>query len=362
MENHKQKCQLQVFSVGMAHDHSCSGLVSNNSRTDGSSVHTEYIDFGDSVSETAHDREISVSDSESGTCGVITREFRLFSGNELIRLEEGDKEHSVIKQRFLMGMGSVRSLTTITSIHKNIYSSFQGLARLQSFRIFSQAMSQKCHGNPNIKFAWYGTSRDGVDRIISHGFGQSGRPENNGLYGSGLYLSPENFSLDSALSSTLNKNGLRHVLLCRVILGNMEEVRSGSEQFHPSSEEFDSGVDNLLAPRKYIIWSTHMNTHILPEYVISFSAPPCLEGFHRVQQPVVKPTSAWMPFPTLISVLARFLPPTTIRVIQKYHYSYREKKITREQLVQKVRQIVGDELLVKIIKSCRGKVHFLPKK
>lgn len=52
----------------------------------------------------------------------------------------------------------------------------------------------------------------------------------------------------------------------------------GSEQCHPSSEEFDSGVDNLSAPRKYIVWSTHMNTHILPEFVVSFRAPPCLAG------------------------------------------------------------------------------------
>lgn len=57
----------------------------------------------------------------------------------------------------------------------------------------------------------------------------------------------------------------------------MEEVCPDNGQFHPSSEDFDSGVDNLLAPRRYIIWSSHMNTHILPEYVISFRAP-CLKG------------------------------------------------------------------------------------
>ena len=61
-------------------------------------------------------------------------------------------------------------------------------------------------------------------------------------------------------------------------MGNKELVHPGSEQCHPSSDEFDSGVDNLVAPKKYIVWSTHMNTHILPEYIISFRVPSSLNG------------------------------------------------------------------------------------
>lgn len=82
----------------------------------------------------------------------------------------------------------------------------------------------------------------------------------------------------SACNSVVDKDGLRHLLLSRVILGKAELVHIGSEQCHPSSEEFDSAVDNLSAPRKYIVWSTHMNTHILPEFVVSFTAPSCLAG------------------------------------------------------------------------------------
>lgn len=80
-------------------------------------------------------------------------------------------------------------------------------------------------------------------------------------------------------SLSVDEDGLRHLLLCRVILGKPEVVLPGnSEQYHPSSHEYDSGVDKLFAPKKYIVWSTHMNTHILPEYVISFRAPTCLKG------------------------------------------------------------------------------------
>ena len=72
--------------------------------------------------------------------------------------------------------------------------------------------------------------------------------------------------------SVPDEDGLRHVLLCRVILGRPELVPPGSDQTHPSSDEFDSGVDRFENPNKYIIWSTDMNTHILPEFVVSFRA------------------------------------------------------------------------------------------
>lgn len=82
-----------------------------------------------------------------------------------------------------------------------------------------------------------------------------------------------NLSFRRALSSAGDENGLRHLLLCRVILGNTEAIFPGSKQFKPTSKEFDSGVDDILAPRRYIIWSAYMNSYILPSYAISFKAP-----------------------------------------------------------------------------------------
>lgn len=64
------------------------------------------------------------------------------------------------------------------------------------------------------------------------------------------------------------------MMLCRVILGNMELLYPGSQQSYPSSEKFDSGVDDLENPSHYIIWHMNVNTHIYPEYVVSFRMPP----------------------------------------------------------------------------------------
>ena len=76
----------------------------------------------------------------------------------------------------------------------------------------------------------------------------------------------------------MDANGERHVILCRVIMGRSEKVEAGSLQFHPSSEDFDSGVDDLENPKWYILWSTCMNTRILPEYVVSFKSSKQSQG------------------------------------------------------------------------------------
>lgn len=68
------------------------------------------------------------------------------------------------------------------------------------------------------------------------------------------------------------------MVLCRVIMGNMEPLFSGTKQFHPSSEDFDSGVDDLQNPRHYIVWNMNMNTHIFPEFVVSFKFSSNVEG------------------------------------------------------------------------------------
>uniref|UniRef100_A0A6N2M6S0 RST domain-containing protein n=1 Tax=Salix viminalis TaxID=40686 RepID=A0A6N2M6S0_SALVM len=76
------------------------------------------------------------------------------------------------------------------------------------------------------------------------------------------------------------------------------------------------------------------------------------------------PTSPWMPFPSLISSLSKFLPPTTTRLIIKYYRAHRVsnsirfiagKKISRQELKQQVRKIIGDKLVISVIKSFRTK-------
>ena len=82
----------------------------------------------------------------------------------------------------------------------------------------------------------------------------------------------------SASYCDVDENGLRHVVFCRVIMGNMELIHPGSKQFHPGSEDFDSGVDDLENPGHYTVWNMYMNTRIYPEYVVSFKVSSDAEG------------------------------------------------------------------------------------
>lgn len=100
----------------------------------------------------------------------------------------------------------------------------------------------------------------------------------------------------------------------------------------------------------------------------------------------MRPSSPFMQFPTLISALSKILPPSDIVSIAKFHKEYRvifsdlvvgfvtvtgfffllklcvflfvlqDKKISRHEMIQKVRKVAGDKLLFSVIKSFRAKV------
>ena len=313
------------------------------------------MDFEDQVSTVIDDQEILTSDSECDSSSSSFSQFGSFTRSGMARLLEGSSEHKIIKKSFQKGLRQLGKETKVEAIHKNSYSSHIGKARLESFRIFSEAVKRKSGGNnANVKYAWYGGSTEEICEIITHGFSRFRDGESSESYGVGVNLFAANFSIDGVLSSGMDENGTRHLLLCRVILGNMEVVHPGSKQIQPSSTEFDSGVDNLSSPRRYTIWSPYMNSHIFPNYVVSFKAPR-VTGFERIRTSVVRPSSPFMKFPTLLSMLSRVLPRSKMVLITKFYSDYRDNKLSRTQLIQKLRRLVGDKLLIAVIKFDREK-------
>lgn len=323
--------------------------------------------------------------------------------DKLIKLENGNHEYVVVRNKFLAGLSTLVTFSSIVGIYRCVPSSSSAQARLQAFQNHVE-ITRKYRGKANIRYAWHGTSRKGVAGIVLHGFGQTNTPNNGAAYGIGVYLSPEDCSHVSAGYSDVDENGLRHMVLCRVIMGNMEQVQPGSQQFHPSNEHCDSGVDDIKNPKHFIIWSTHMNTHIHPEYVVSFKVStqmhdypgskadhfahsnlatakhtmldgPWQQGYpnemarHRqsypvkedqkkieghVEVPVKMPTSAWMPFPMLFSVIQRHLSKTSIDSLEHHYSNFKNRRISREVLIKMVRKIAGDKLLIAAIKSIKS--------
>eukprot|EP00268_Persea_americana_P024383 TRINITY_DN237_c3_g1_i1.p1 TRINITY_DN237_c3_g1~~TRINITY_DN237_c3_g1_i1.p1 ORF type:complete len:508 (+),score=70.88 TRINITY_DN237_c3_g1_i1:97-1620(+) len=266
-------------------------------------------------------------------------------------LKGGDVGYMGIKSIFLSGIGSFNPDITITSICKCLHSGPLADARLKAFQ--SQiAMTKAARGNPNVKLAWYGTSAEGVAGIVTHGFGQPSRCSSSSseVYGVGLYLSPQHLSHMSASPSSADGNGENHVILCRVILGKTEKIDAGSLQFHRSSEEYDCGVDDLVNPRWYIVWSTHMNQYILPEYVVSFKSSDQLPGLSRNRTS----TSPIVSFQKLFSEMGRYLPLSRNQALGRLHAQYKAAKISKDTFVRQIRLIAGDKLLISTIRGIRG--------
>uniref|UniRef100_A0A453QDW7 PARP catalytic domain-containing protein n=1 Tax=Aegilops tauschii subsp. strangulata TaxID=200361 RepID=A0A453QDW7_AEGTS len=79
--------------------------------------------------------------------------------------------------------------------------------------------------------------------------------------------------LCSAMLANADENDEAHIVLCRVLMGRPEVIPAGSSKLHPSSDNYDSAIDNKQNPQWYVVWGKDMNTRILPEYVVSFKCP-----------------------------------------------------------------------------------------
>ncbi|XWS37491.1 hypothetical protein CRYUN_Cryun19dG0047400 [Craigia yunnanensis] len=111
--------------------------------------------------DTANDQGSTLSDCENSVSGPSFDKSSLFNSG-LIQLFPKDKAHDVIKKMFLSNL----------------------------------AMEKKCGGDANVKYAWCPTTRDVICKIVEHGFGHYGLLENSGLYGCGVYLSPDVSSME----------------------------------------------------------------------------------------------------------------------------------------------------------------------
>ncbi|KAJ7953615.1 Poly [ADP-ribose] polymerase, partial [Quillaja saponaria] len=305
-------------------------------------IEDEYSVISD---ETVFD---GAEESDATSLHFKSNEYGCFAEIGLNLIKEETLEHQIITKSFFTGMSFLEKDAEIVAIHKNQNScSLLRQARLESFQIFTKALMKKCGGDANLRFGWYGGSKNDLIHIICHGFNScSSNLTWNSSHGIGVCLSPAKFSIDSALSTMEDEDGLRHVLLCRVILGKVEVVNVESKQNYPSSKDYDSGVDSIAAPRRYIVWNAFMNSHISPDYVISFKCSP------PKNSPVV-PNSPWMGFPSLISILSKMLEPSKIRLLNKCYNDFKKHKIMRREMVNKVKDIAGERLLVAVLKSYR---------
>ncbi|XP_020581656.1 probable inactive poly [ADP-ribose] polymerase SRO3 [Phalaenopsis equestris] len=269
-------------------------------------------------------------------------------------LRDDDKFYKVVEKLFLSGIKRFIVNTLITSINRCSHSTVAGNSRLLSFKVHKSA-TMESRGNANVKFGWYGTSAGDIAAIMTNGFKQS-NSNKLGLaaHGVGNHLSPPHFPYGSALMSEADEDGERHVILCRVIMGNSEKVEAGSTMDHPSDERFDSGVDNIENPKWFVVWNSRMNTHIIPEYIVSFKSSGHSQGWRRPVGMQKLSSVMNLPFWKLFAEIGKSLPASKMHALEIFYNQYNVGKISKEIFIRYMRSIAGDKLLISSIKSLKG--------
>ncbi|KAK6938026.1 Poly(ADP-ribose) polymerase, catalytic domain [Dillenia turbinata] len=271
-------------------------------------------------------------------------------------LAEGVRPYSRIKTMFLSAMKKNNPFTDVrvTSIHRLALTGPLETARFEVFRKQLE-ITRAARGMARAALAWYATSADGVLSIAKHGFALPSKVSDEDTYGIGIYLSPFSSPHTSAMLSEADFGGEKHVILCQVILGNIEKVDKGSKQSCPSNLNFDSGVDDLNDPKWYVVWCANMNSHILPEYIVSYKSSDKAPG--QLQDLTVKPRVSKSPdlmFGQLCSLLESSLPDSKVHALKNLCMAYKARKVTKDLFTKLLRSIVGDEMLLKVIHEIRG--------
>lgn len=281
----------------------------------------------------------------------------------------GNVDVETARKMFVTGLGQDLKVD-ILDIKKCSGSFMEAREKLFNTQI---EITQKLRGKANVVYAWCVANGDAPSGIL---FYAHNGPK-LGPFGYGVHLAALQSAHKSAMVCDIDEKGLKHMVLCRVILGNSEILQVGSKQFHASDPYFDSGIDNLQNPNCYVIWNMDMNTHIFPECTVSFKMSPILKVGNVVEESKLDssrvttnndqhtsssktgtlkgPNSPWMPFSVLFEAVSAKVTPNDMQLVHIFYESLRAKKINRAEFIKKLRSVVGDEILRSTISGLQPK-------
>ncbi|KAL1534244.1 putative inactive poly [ADP-ribose] polymerase SRO3 [Salvia divinorum] len=295
---------------------------------------------------------------EENFCGAATKRVKIVESEsqssrwpKARNLAAGEKRYEIVRNLFLYGVENVEPGAMVTAVHQCVRMGPLDKARSEVFAKQVEIM-KRARGGSNVVFTWCGMSSQDVESVLIHGFGIPSTLSRSAGHGVGIHLSPIRLPQNSAMLAEVDENGEKHVVLCRVILGRCEKVEAGSLQSYPSSVEYDTGVDDLNNPRWYTVWQGNMNTHILPECVVSYR-PVNINGS------VNSVPKNWVPHPStfiakLFSKLRGSLPFPQFCKLQTSWESCKEGKLGKHAFMKKLRLLVGDDVLRSTIRDIRG--------
>ncbi|XP_062100321.1 probable inactive poly [ADP-ribose] polymerase SRO3 isoform X2 [Humulus lupulus] len=261
-------------------------------------------------------------------------------------LREEDSAYTIVRNIFLPGIRKIHPGAIIATIHQ--CSRMRPLEKAHR-EIFSKQMeiTKAARGTSNTVYAWFGASAQAIACVLAHGFGVAGKLSGSDANAVGVRLSPLANPFRSAMQSEADDNGEKHMILCRVILGNVEKVEAGSQQYYPSSE-FDTGADDPKNPKWYVVWSTNISRHILPDCVVSFKTSAnkqaALGGFARTKYT----------FAELFSKIKSSLPPVKVQECITLYDSLKAGNISKDIFIKQFRLVAGEKVLLSAIREICG--------
>nr|AEV41085.1 putative RCD1 [Oryza minuta] len=298
---------------------------------------------------------------------------------KITSVERGSEGFLFAQDLFLSGMGPFATPNNILHIHRYSPNDITAQCRLQAFE--KQMMSTKEErGDANVRYGWLGSRKNDIVRILINGFGSNGKPAEKAGLSAGVYLSPEDRAFSSVGLCDVDEKGVQYMLLCRLILGNMEAVMPGSQDSFPSSDIYDSGVDDCSNPKCYVMWPSHLSTHIRLEYLVSFRLSSKVRNyllglkglwFHPSPKEVAVdistlvpimsgtaegPTSPWISFRVLFAMIQENISSVARELLFHHYEELKENKITREEMVKQMIILVGEKLLLETLK----RLHYCP--
>ncbi|XP_008800068.1 inactive poly [ADP-ribose] polymerase RCD1-like [Phoenix dactylifera] len=317
------------------------------------------------------------------------------SQGKLVKPVGAPRVKNAVQHMLLQGLGPFIDAQDIVGIFRAPFKDNSGQIPYNLF-LKQVEITKNFRGNANLRYAWLASSRDAVEDMMLQGVMRIKKPVHGPVYGIGTHLAPVNCSNICASYSDVDENGVVHMMLCRVIMGNVEVIHPGSKQSQPSNENFDSGVDDLQKPKHYVIWDMHVSTHIYPEYIVTFKMssrarehlvgkesvsntsavtnpssshslfqdrnpqpPPALRD--QSEAPIFgraprTPTSPWMPFSMLFAAISTKVSPQDMDSVNTHYEEFKKRKISRIDLVKKLRHIIGDKLLISTIMRLQHKL------
>ncbi|KAF3552827.1 hypothetical protein F2Q69_00011212 [Brassica cretica] len=345
----------------------------------------------------------SLNESSEDSCSLGT--------NMLSSVKPADEEEvniDAVKEKFVLGMATLGHVELLDAYRFSGMATLGHVELLDAYRFSGDTAKDRQslfnkqaditklrRGDANIRYAWVPVKKKLLSSVMKHGLGVCGEFIKKSKYGVGVHLTAANCPYFSATHCDIDENGVRHMVLCRVIMGNMEPLGCDRAQFFTGGEDYDNGVDNVLSPKHYLVWNMNVNTHVYPEFVVSFkllSIPNAEDlaedqlvtsgvvvtnvqeiarrwlgdllsensrltlkgakgsvsnGTGRVTNGDKSAGSALMPYPLLFNAISSRVTQEEMDLITADYQQLREKKISREEFSRKLRVVVGDDDLLR---------------